>query len=232
MIKVIITIPAFNEANDIEKTIDDIRQVMDKTIYSYSIIVHDDGSTDGTPAIAQRAADFVYVRQQRQGLAFTFQEEMVHSVQMEGDIIVHTDADGQYSPEYIPHLIEKIQQGHDLVVGSRFLDGNNYNNSQLKALGNILFSALMSAASGQKITDITSGFRAMNKKTAASIKIRSHFTYTYDQYLQAIEMKLNIIEIPIKGRRTRKSRLMKNAFDYMLKALWDILVTFRRKPVS
>ena len=227
--KVIITIPAYNEAADIEKTINDIRQVMNKTVYAYSIFVYDDGSKDYTSLIARRTADSVYTNEQRQGLALAFQEEINHCLQMEADIIVHIDADGQYSPEYMPNLIKKIEQGYDLVIGSRFLNGVNYGNSRLKAAGNIFFSALMSAISGRKITDVTSGFRAMNRKTAASIKIRSKFTYTYDQYLQAIESKLNIIEIPIKGVNTRKSHLMKNIVDYTVRTFWDILVNFRRK---
>jgi glycosyltransferase involved in cell wall biosynthesis len=227
--KIIITIPAYNEADDIEKTIRDIRQVMGKTTYMYSIVVHDDGSTDETSAMARRAADHVYTKKQRSGLARTFQEEMDCCVQMEGDVIVHTDADGQYLAEYIPHLIEKVLEGYDLVVGSRFLNGINYGNSRMKAVGNMAFSRLMGAISGREITDVTSGLRAMNRKTAAAIKIRSNFTYTYDQYLQAADMKLNIIEVPIKGRRTRKSRLMKNVVDYTIRALWDILVNFKRK---
>jgi len=71
----------------------------------------------------------------------------------------------------------------------------------------------------------------MNRPTAAGIKIRSHFTYTYDQYLQAIEKRLKIIEIPIKGRKTRKSRLMKNVFDYSLHAWRDIFINFKRSRV-
>jgi len=69
----------------------------------------------------------------------------------------------------------------------------------------------------------------MNRKNAASIKIRSKFTYTYDHYLQAIENRLNIIEIPIKGVNTRKSHLLKNVFGYSVKAFYDILVNFSRK---
>ena len=228
--KIIITIPAHNEANDIEKTIGGIRRAMDKTAYAHSVFVCDDGSTDETVVIAAKIANAVYTNKQKQGLARTFQEEMKRCLQAGADIIVHTDADGQYPSEDIPLLIEKIEQGHDLVIGSRFLNGIQYGGSRLKAAGNILFSGFMSALSGRRITDATSGFRAMNRKTATAIKIRSKFTYTYDQYLQAIENKLDIIEIPIQGSSTRRSRLMKNVFDYTLKALWDVLVTFRRKP--
>ena len=225
---VIITIPAYNEENDIEKTINDIRQVMDQTSYTYLIFVQDDCSTDKTLSIAKKSADFVDTNKQRQGLAITFQNEMDHCLALQGDIIVHTDGDGQYLPQYIPPLIEKVEQGYNFVIGSRFLDGINYGNSPLKAIGNILFSALISLISGKKTTDVTSGLRAMDRKTAISIKIRSKFTYTYDQYLQAVEKKLKIFEIPVKGRKTRKSRLMKNVFDYTWKAFWDILINFRQ----
>lgn len=154
---------------------------------------------------------------------------MTHCLEIEGYIIVHTDTDGQYPAKYIPLLIEKVLEGYDLVIGNRFLNGINYRNSKFKAMGNILFSKFISTISGKKVTDTTSGFRAMNRKVATNIKIRSTFTYTYDQYLQAIHNQYSILEVPIDGSKTRKSRLMKNIFHYILRVLWDILVCFRRR---
>ena len=220
----IITIPAYNEENILEQTIEEIKQTMKSIDWdTYSILVQDDGSTDDTFAIAKRIATYAYKNPKHLGLASTFREEIKNCLRHGADIIVHTDADGQYPARYIPDLIRWLQQGHDLVIGSRFLGSTRYGNSFLRGQQNRMFSKIMSLLSGFLITDITSGFRAMNSKTAEQISVRSQFTYTYDQYLQAIYLKLKIAEVPIEGRKTRSSKLVKNAFVYGCKAFKDIV---------
>src|SRR5680860_63504 len=122
--KVVISIPAYNEACCLEETIRYIREVMDATQYSYLIHVQDDGSCDDTVKIAQENADVVHVNSYNMGLAITFRNEIEHCLQLEADIIVHIDADGQYDPRHIPYMISRVESGYDLVIGSRFLHGN------------------------------------------------------------------------------------------------------------
>ncbi|MDD5086384.1 MAG: glycosyltransferase family 2 protein [Candidatus Nanoarchaeia archaeon] len=95
--KVVITIPAYNEEKTITPVIKDIKEVMGKTDYNYQILVVDDGSTDKTVEISKKAgADVVYSHKKNCGLAIAFKTEMKKCVDMQADIIVHTDADGQY----------------------------------------------------------------------------------------------------------------------------------------
>ena len=94
--KVIITIPAFNEEESITKVIKEIKQVMSKTKYNYQILVVDDGSKDKTASLAKKAGATVHSHRRNRGLAETFQTEMLKCLELKADVIVHTDADGQY----------------------------------------------------------------------------------------------------------------------------------------
>lgn len=223
--KVIITIPAYNEERTIRKTIKEIQQVMQKTHYHYEILVIDDGSRDRTIRVAEEAGAIVYTNKRNLGLAETFKHEMHRCKEHKADIIIHTDADGQYPAGYIPALIQKVQEGNDLVLGTRFGKGR-YKGSLMKKLGNIAFAKTFSGLLKKRITDTTTGFRAFTPEVA-KLPLISSFTYTQEQLLRAGRKKMRIAEVPIKARKTRKSKLFKNSFDYAIKAWITILRLYR-----
>ncbi|MBI1968532.1 glycosyltransferase family 2 protein, partial [Candidatus Woesearchaeota archaeon] len=111
--KVLITIPAYNEERTLPLVLEEIKEVMKQTSHQYEILVVDDGSRDRTAEISQRHGAVV-VSKKHQGLAETFKKEIQECLKRKADIIVHTDADGQYPPQHIPELIKKIQEGYDL----------------------------------------------------------------------------------------------------------------------
>lgn len=224
--KVIITIPAYNEEEDIGRVLAEINETMRKTDYSYKIQVVDDGSKDKTAEIAKKHGAIVYTNNRNLGLAETFRKEIMHCLKSNADIIVHTDADGQYSPKHIPELIKKIEEGYDLVLGSRFR-GDIVGMPLLKIFGNKAFSKVISSLIGVKITDSTTGFRAFTKEVASDIKFINTFTYTQEQIIRAAKQKFRIVEIPIETRKTRDSRLFKNPFEYAVKAWINIFRIYR-----
>src|SRR3989338_11314038 len=150
--KVIVTIPAFNEEKNIKPVIAGIKKVMDSGKYSYKILVADDGSTDKTAAVAKSSGAVVYSHPKNYGLAETFRTEIKKSLEMGADIIIHIDADNQYQPVEIPKLINEINNGYDLVLGSRF-KGAIESMPVIKRLGNKAFSKVVSNISGIKISD-------------------------------------------------------------------------------
>ena len=224
--QVIISIPAYNEEEGIGRVINEIKEVMSETKYKYKIFVVDDGSKDKTKEIAQKAGAIVHSNRVNMGLAETFKVEMQKCLELKADIIVHTDADGQYDPIHIPELIKKVEEGYDIVLGSRYIYKNK-NQSLMKKLGNIAFAKVFTNITKLKITDTTTGFRAFTKVVAKDINFINTFTYTQEQILRAAKMKLRITEIPIKTRPTRESRLFKNSLQYAIKAWINILRIYR-----
>jgi len=196
---IVVTIPAYNEERTIGRVIEDIKKAMYENNYNYKILVVNDGSRDKTVEIAESKGAVVFS----------------HS----------TDADGQYPSFYIPILIKKIQEGYDLVLGSRFGQGK-YSGSFMKKLGNVAFAKVFSSLLKTKLRDTTTGFRAFRKEVA-ELPVINNFTYTQEQLIRAGKAKMRITEVPITTNMTRKSRLFKNSFDYALKAWVNILRIYR-----
>lgn len=223
--KIIITIPAYNEENSLPGVLEEIKKVMKETEYSYEFLIVDDGSRDRTADLAQEQGASVVCEKHR-GLAETFKTEMNECLQRKADIIVHTDADGQYHPQHIPELIKKVEEGYDLVLGSRFR-GRIENMPLLKRLGNIAFSRVLSSLTRVRLTDTTTGFRAFTAAVARDINYINSFTYTQEQIIKAAKQGFKITEIPILARKTRESRLFRNPFQYAWRAWINILRIYR-----
>ena len=224
--KVLISIPAYNEEKSIGAVIDEIQSVMKRTKYQYAIAVIDDGSKDKTVEIATRRGAQVVVHPINQGLAEAFRTEIKNFLASKHDIFVHIDADGQYKAEDIPKLVEEVRKGYDLVLGDRF-SGGIEEMPFMKKFGNRAFSKVISNILKYKVNDCQTGFRAFNRKTA-QIPIRSTHTYTQEQIIKAVKEKLKIKEVPTYFRRREgESRLLKNPFEYAFRAWINILRIYR-----
>jgi len=230
--KIVVTIPAYNEEKTIGELISKIKKVMKN--YNYKIIVVDDGSKDKTKKVAKKEGAIVYSHPRNYGLAEVFRSEMKLALKYNPDIIVHIDADFQYIPEEIPKLIEPIKKREaDLVLGSRFL-GKIEKMPLIKKFGNKMFSRIVSKISGFKIFDSQTGFRAFTKEIA-KLELLSTHTYTQEQIIKAAKSKFRIKEVPIyfAKRKEGKSRLLKNPFQYGINALITIIRIYRDyKPLT
>lgn len=225
--KLVVIIPAFNEEQTIEKVINEIPRKING-IDIVEILVINDGSTDNTRKIALSAgADKVIENKKNLGLAKTFKRGLEEAVIAGADIIVNTDADGQYNQAEIPKLIEPIlQKKADLVIGDRQVKnlkfmkfGNKY--------GNLLGSLVLRKLSGTNVTDASSGFRAFSREAALRLNIHFNHTYTHETIIQAVAKNLTIINIPIefRERKAGKSKLIRNIFTHIRTSLLIIIRT-------
>lgn len=149
--KISIVLPAKNEAGAIGQTIVNIQQLN----IANEIIVVNDGSTDNTKDIAEKAGAKVISHPYSKGNGAAIKTGARHA---SGDIIVFMDADGQHDPNDIPRLLEIIEKGFDLVVGARQKGSQA---SVGRSIANGLYNNLATYMTEQKVEDLTSGFRAV-----------------------------------------------------------------------
>jgi len=226
--KLIVTIPAYNEENTINKVIREIPRQIDG-IDSVEVLVINDGSTDNTVKVAKDAgADHIINQKENQGLAFAFRTGLEEALKQGADIIVNTDADFQYNQQQIPDLIKPVLEGKaDIVLGSRF-SGHIEHMALQKRLGNIVATRVTRMASGYPVTDAQTGFRAFSRDAALRMNILSDYTYVQETIMQAVDHNLTMVEIPIEFRkREGSSRLMSGVFNYAKRATSTILRTYR-----
>ncbi|MFH1511076.1 MAG: glycosyltransferase family 2 protein [Candidatus Woesearchaeota archaeon] len=221
--KVVVTIPAYNEERTIGSVINGIRDLKK----DYTVFVLDDGSKDGTADVAKKSGAVVCSHPKNYGLAEAFRTEIQQCLKLGADVIVHIDADGQYRASEIPKLVSQIEKGYDLVLGSRFL-GTIESMPLIKRLGNRAFSKVISNIVGMRITDGQTGFRAFTKEVAEKVYLISNHTYTQEQIIRAIKLKFRVKEVPAYfAKRKDKSRLISNPFEYAVKAWINIFRIYR-----
>ena len=224
--KLVVTIPAFNEEKTIAKVIAEIPKKI-RGIDEIEVLVIYDGSTDSTSREAKKAGAEGIMNGRNCGLAFTFSRGMARALEMGADIIVNTDADLQYDQRQIPLLVGPILEGKAaLVLGSRFAGKIEHMPTQ-KKIGNLAVSALIRFLTGLPITDSQTGFRAFSKEAALRINVFSDYTYTQETILEASEKKFVIAEVPVDFRkRADGSRLISSIFVYAKNVGFTIIQTY------
>jgi glycosyltransferase involved in cell wall biosynthesis len=223
----VIQIPCYNEEESLPGTLAEIpREVTG--FEEVRMLVIDDGSTDGTVRVAgDGGADRVLVLAGHQGLAKAFRAGLDASLDMGADVIVNIDADGQYDPACIGDLVEPIvRKQADIVIGDRQTP-LLVHFSRIKKLLQRAGSWIVSRASGVRVPDATSGFRAYSRRAALSLNVFSGYTYTLETLIQAGQEGLRTASVPIRARRTdRPSRLMRSMASYVAHSTLTILRTF------
>ncbi|MEM0360840.1 MAG: glycosyltransferase family 2 protein [Candidatus Diapherotrites archaeon] len=224
--KLVITIPAFNEEKTIAKVIEEIPKKI-AGIDKIEIIVVDDGSTDKTAQIAKRLNAIVVRHACNRGLAKAFKTGLDAALECGADIIVNTDADFQYNQKQVPLLIKPILEGKaDIVLGSRF-KGHIEEMPASKRWGNILATKIVNFVAGCKVSDAQTGFRAFSREAALRMNISSDFTYTQESLLIASEYNLKIAEVPVDFRkRADSSRLFSSIWGYAKRAGMTLLIAY------
>jgi glycosyltransferase involved in cell wall biosynthesis len=225
-VKLIIQIPCFNEEHSLAATLAALpRQIPE--VSEIEILVIDDGSEDRTAEIARAGGAAVDSLGGHRGLAAAFSAGLRQALARGADIIVNTDADNQYEAADIPALIEPILAGRaDLVLGDRDVAREEFFSPAKRILQKV-GSGVLSLATGVKVPDATSGFRAFSRGTASRVLVLSKYSYTLETLIQAAALKQRIAFVPIRTNPpTRPSRLMRSQFDYVRRSAAIILRSF------
>ena len=161
--KVVVGIPAYNEEKNIAKIIVQLKKVADQ------IIVCDDGSTDSTSIIAESLGAIIIKHPKNLGYGSAIRSIFLKSREINSEVLVTIDADGQHKIEDVKKVIKPIVDGRaDISIGSRFLDKHD-NAPKYRKLGINIITKVTNSSLSEKITDAQSGFRAYNNKVLQAL---------------------------------------------------------------
>jgi len=192
--KVAILLPAYNEEVAIAS------MILLSSRYADEVIVIDDGSTDRTAEVSELAGATVLRHSTNQGKGVALKTGFTYAKNF--DIIVTIDADGQHNPSEIPSLIKPIEDGQaDLVNGSRYINGKDTSTPKYRRVGQTVLDTATNMASGVKLTDSQSGFRAFSSVCFKYFNFDPEgFGIESDMLIEASNNNLRIMEVEITVR--------------------------------
>ena len=193
---IVAIVPAWNEAGAIGGVVDEIL-AFDPTIH---VVVVDDASDDDTSAVAQRHGATVLPLLFNVGIGGAVQTGFRYALEQDYDVAVRLDGDGQHDAAELPKLLAPLESDEaDVVTGSRFREGEDgYRPPLHRRLGITWFARLVSLLSGQRVTDTTSGFQAMNRKGIELFARDYPSDYPeVEATVLVLKHRLRLVEVPV-----------------------------------
>jgi glycosyltransferase involved in cell wall biosynthesis len=226
-------VPALNEEANVGRVIDEVRAVDP----GMDVVVIDDGSTDATVAVAEARGAHVVRLPFNLGIGGAVQTGYRYAYEHDFDVAVQIDGDGQHDPAELPLLLGPLLDGDaDMAVGSRFAGDGAFRSTATRRIGIRIFAGVVSLVAGQRLTDTTSGFRAVNRKGIALFA--ADYPHDYPEVeatVMCVKHKLRLREVPVTMRARgggRSSITAPRSIYYMAKVLLAIFVAlFRRYAV-
>jgi glycosyltransferase involved in cell wall biosynthesis len=231
--RVLVIVPALNESGSITQVVGAIHA----HVPTADVVVVNDGSRDNTAELARAAGAVVLDMPYNVGIGAAVQTGFLYAAQHGYDVALQIDGDGQHPPENIPLLIDALRDsGADVASGSRFLEDTGYQQTWARRVGGMILAWILTRATGTRITDPTSGFRAYNRR--ALMLCAQHYPHDYPEPEAIIILHragLRLHEIPVKmlNRVTGSSSItfLRSGY-YMVKVILAILINLLRTPVT
>lgn len=228
MDKVLVIIPAYNEEQNIEMVVEELTTKHPELDY----VVINDGSTDNTAGICREKGYNLVNLPVNLGLAGCFQTGMKYAYQKGYSYAIQFDGDGQHRPEYIEGMRRKMEEGYDLVIGSRFVDKPK--DFSIRMIGSRLIACAIRLTTGVKVTDPTSGMRMFNKEMIKEFALSLNYGPEPDTVSYLLKQGAKVAEVPvvIMERAGGESYLKPAvAVRYMARILISILLiqNFRKR---
>ncbi len=221
MNKVLAVIPAYNEEANIEIVVDELIRDFPELDY----VVVNDGSTDRTAQICRERGYNLLDLPVNLGLAGCFQAGMKYACEREYAYAVQFDGDGQHRPEYIESMRKKMDEGYDIVIGSRFLDEKK--SMSMRMIGSRLIAGAIRLTTGVRVTDPTSGMRMFNREMIRAFALKLNYGPEPDTVSYLLKQGAKVAEIPVKiSERLAGESYLKPmvAVSYMSRILISILL--------
>lgn len=221
MSKTLIIIPAYNEEESIINVIENLRCQYSQ----YDYVIVNDGSQDKTSQLCHERGYNIIDLPINLGLTGAFQTGLKYARKKGYDYAIQFDADGQHLPEYIDPMMKKMQEGYDIVIGSRFIDKKKEKN--LRMLGSNLISTAIKLTTGVNIKDPTSGMRMFNRTLIDEFAQNINYEPEPDtiSFLIKQGVKVGEVQVEMRERLAGESYLnLTRSITYMVKTLVSIII--------
>jgi glycosyltransferase involved in cell wall biosynthesis len=221
----LIIVPAYNEEAAVGRVVEEIRQVMP----GVDILVIDDCSLDQTAAVARRAGARVLSLPYHLGLGGAVQAGYKLAYELGYEYVIRTDGDGQHDPRDIPRIYEALKNsGCQMVIGSRFLEGNSAPTSLARGLGIRFFRWVLRPILGRPVRDPTSGFVGVNREALQVFSKSFPLEYPEIEALVVLQRKrFRFVEVPCRMRPRlagRSTITVLKSFYYIIHVLLGVFV--------
>jgi glycosyltransferase involved in cell wall biosynthesis len=197
-------VPAYNEAGSVGAVVSEIREADPEL----TVVVVDDGSTDATAELAAAAGATVLSLPYNLGIGAAVQTGLQYASEHDFDVAVQIDGDGQHDANELEQLLAPIVAGTaDIAVGTRFAGQRLYRPSMARRIGIALFARLVSLIVRQRVTDTTSGFRALNRRGIDLFA--SDYPHDYPEVEATVLVfrhRLRMVEVPVAMRQRETGR--------------------------
>jgi glycosyltransferase involved in cell wall biosynthesis len=226
-------VPALNEEHTVQRVIDELR-AFDPGL---DVVVIDDGSSDRTAAAASAKGAHVLRLPFNLGIGGAVQTGFKFAFERDYDIAVRVDGDGQHDPAQLARIVAPVLRGDaDIVIGSRFATSEGgYRSSRSRRVGIRILAAVVSRIVGQRVTDTTSGFQALNRKGIALFaRDYPHDYPEVEATVMVFRHRLRLQEVPVSMRERsggQSSITALRSIYYMVKVLLAIFVGLFRRHV-
>lgn len=218
--KVLIIIPAYNEAENIEKTVNDVIQNTD-----YDYVVVNDCSKDNTKEVCEKNNFNMLSLPINYGLTSGIQIGMKYAYKNNYDIAIQFDGDGQHQAKYLKNLVKEIEDGNaNIVIGSRFVTEKKPFTARM--LGSRIIAFFTKITTGKTIKDTTSGMRAYDRKAIKEFVTNTSLTPEPDTMVYMLKkgLKIKEVQVEMKEREFGKSYLTPiKSMKYMVNMIFSIV---------
>lgn len=231
MNKILVIIPTYNEADNILKI---IPEVLKNTTAEndFNVLVVDDNSPDGTASLVESLNDpkvSILKREKKSGLGTAYLAGFKYAIKENYDYVFEMDADFSHDPKYLKIFIDKITEGYDLVIGSRYINGISVLNWPLRRLiMSYLASVYTRMVTGLKVMDTTAGFMCYRVTSLRQINLEevksNGYSFQIEMKFKLYKKGFKIFEVPILfiDRREGESKMSRKVVYEAYFMVWKL----------
>jgi glycosyltransferase involved in cell wall biosynthesis len=232
--RVLVVVPAWNEEATVAVTVHSLRSAHP----DYDVLVVDDGSGDRTAQVAASAGALVCRLPFNLGVGGAMRTGYRYAVRHDYDVAAQVDADGQHDPFYLPRMIERLDEA-DIVIGARFAGEGDYRVGMARGLAMRLLAGTLSRLGRSRLTDVTSGFRVVNRRAMALFAVHYPAEYlgdTVESLVIALRTGCTVCQEPVAMRPRAGGTASQTPFRatlYLVRAAMALgLALIRRWPTT